>query len=471
MRTAVIVALVFAVGLAFATFVVLRRPAPASPAPVAWLAALSESSTDAIRFSWGEQTDDLRIVADPAAGWKLERSAPAGGLARWPVQAAQVRGGLRLLADLAKLHHSDQAVMRNAQTTLIAFSKGTSDVGSIRIATKGLGGQAPAIIGDTPSRFVFVEEALSRAFLREGVLQWRTPLAFPGMATTAQRIVIENSTAKVELVRSRGAWIVGEPLRTPASEAAMKQLLATLASIPISKFADDADPNDAKIGLASPIASIRVETPLPGAEGASHRRMLVERIDVGGPADVARTAMFVRAGATIEGANGESSPAWGPVVAVVDRSRLDPIAGEPGAYASKAVLRESPADIVRLRVVDPTGERAGYTRTIDGWFGMDNDGKLGAKVEGERSKALLGLIELLCAERASEVRRDQVDAMEVVVTIEPGVTDGPLPAPEFVRCAIQGQARVGLRVKNVLRLYGESDARAIDECVRVLRNR
>lgn len=471
MRTAVIVALVMAVGLAFATLLVMRRPAPASAAPVAWLAGLSESSADAIRFSWGEKADEIRIVSDGAAGWKMERSAPGGGVVRWPVQAAQVRGGLRLLTDLAKLTHSDLAVMRNAQTTMIAFSKGASQVGSLRIATKGLGGQAPAIIDDSPQRFVFVEEALSRAFLREGVLQWRTPLAFPGMATTAQRVVIENPSGKVDLVRARGTWIVYEPIRTPASEVAMRQLLAMLAGMPIAKFADDAEANDATLGLTSPIASIRVETPMAGAEGSTPRRMLVERLEVGGPADVARATMFVRLRATIESTDGEASPAWGPVVAVVDRSRLDQVAGDASAYASKAVLRESAADVVMLRVVDPAGERVAYKRTIDGWFGVDGEGKVGAKVDGERSKALVGLIELMCGERASEVKSDEVDALEVVATIETGVLDGPLPVTEYVRCAIKGKAHVGLRVKHVLRLYGEAEGRVIEESVRALRTK
>jgi hypothetical protein len=468
MKTAVIVSLVLAVGLAFATFFV-RRPPPTPPSvPISWLAALSESSIDEIRFSWGEKADDLRIVRTGPSEWVMERSAVSGGVVRWPVQAAQVRGGLRLLAELANAKHTDQAAMAGVQTTLISFSMEGRPIGSMRLATKGLGGQVSAIIDAAPPRFVFVEEALSRAFLRDGVLQWRTPLALPGVASGANRIVIANPSSRVELVKTQGRWLVYEPIRATTSDPAMKQLIQTLGTLPISRFADDVEILDASLGLQSPIASIQVESPLD--TGAVGRRVRIERLEVGGPADVARTTLFVRASAVIQKDGVQVESAWGPLVVVIDRARLDPIAGDASVYASKAVLRASAADVTSIRVVDPQGGRAAYTRTIDGWFAVDGEGRPGAKLEGERTKAVREFVELLCGERAAEVRADDAERSEVIWTIETGVSDGPLPVVDVVRCMIEEKPRVGLRVKGVLRLYKVDEERQIEAWSRMLRN-
>lgn len=466
MKTAVLISLLLAVGLAFATFFVMRKPPAPVAAPVAWLLGLSESSIDAIRFSWGDKADDLRIVSDGRAGWKMERSAAKGGTVQWPVQSAQVRGGLRLLAELASRVHSDQAVMRNAQTTLIAFSMGGREVGSMRIATKGLGGQAPAIINDATPRFVFVDEALSRAFLREGILQWRAPLALPGMAAGARHISISNPNANVELGKAQGRWLVQKPFQTPAADAAIKQLLTTLANLSLSKFVDDAEGDETKLGFATLLASITVETEQPTSNGA--RPVLVEQIEVGAPADVARTTLFVRVRASIRNSTGESTPAWGPVVGVIERSRLDAIAGEAGVYASKAVLRESAADIMNLRLADAKGEGVAFQRTIDGWFVVDSSGKPGVKVESERAKAVQQLIEILCTERATKVREADVPDVIVMTTVETSVAEGPLPSADVVVCAIKGKASVGVRTKGVLRLYADADERKLEELVRVI---
>lgn len=468
MKTAVIVSLVLAVGLAFATFFVRRPPPTPPPAPIPWLAALSESTIDALRFSWGEKADELRIVRTGPSEWVMERSAAGGGVVRWPVQAAQVRGGLRLLADLANARHTDQAAMAGVQTTLIAFSLEGREIGSMRLATKGLGGQVSAIIDAAPPRFIFVEEALARAFLREGVLQWRTPLALPGVASGANRIVIANPKSKVDLAKAQARWLVYEPIRATTSDPAMKQLLQTLGTLPISRFADDVEMQDASLGLQSPIASIQVESLLES--GAAGRRVRIERLEVGGPADVARSTMFVRASAVIQKDGVQAESVWGPLVVVVDRARLDSIAGDASVYASKAVLRASAADVTSIRVVDPQGARAAYTRTIDGWFAVDGEGRRGAKVEVERTKVVREFAELLCGERAAEVRPDDAEKLEVVWTIETGVQEGPLPVVDVVRCLIQGEPRVGLHVQGVLRLYDVDAERQIETSLRALFN-
>ncbi len=466
MKTAVIISLVLAVGLAFATFFV-RHPSPAPPpAPVPWLAALSESTIDTIRFSWGEKADELRIVRTGPSEWVMERSALDGAVVRWPVQSAQVRGGLRLLTDLANAKHTDQAVMAGVRTTLIAFSLQGREIGSMRLATKGLGGQVSAIIDAAPPRFIFVEEALARAFLRDGVLQWRTPLALPGVASGANRIIIANPKSKVDLVKPQGRWLVYEPIRATTSDPAMKQLLQTLGSLPISRFADDVEMQNDSLGLSSPIASIQVESPLDS--GAAGRRVRIERLEVGGPADVARTTMFVRASASIQSDGVQVDPAWGPLVVVIDRARLDAISGDASVYASKAVLRAAAADVTSIRVVDARGGRAAYLRTIDGWFVADGEGRPGVKVEGERTKVVREFVELLCGERAAEVRPDDAEKFEVVWTIDTRVSEGPLPAVDLVRCLIQGQPRVGLRVKGVLRLYDVDAERQIEAWLRML---
>lgn len=453
MKTAVIVALLVAVGLAFATLVALRRPATTPQPPVAWLADLSEQSVDAVRFSWGEKSGEIRIAGDGRGGWTMEWTGPDGPVT-WPVQSAQVRGAMRLLADLAPMKHSTDALIRETPTTLISFSKGAREVGSLRIATKGLGGQVPAIINDAQPRFVFIEEALSRAFLREGVLQWRTALVMPGIAQGPTSVRISNPVSSVELARAAGRWAVREPWQTPAADGPMKQLLATFATVPVTRFADDASAEDAKLGFGAAGTSLRVESPLLTGD-ASGRERLVERTEIGGPADVARGSLFVRASAAIEREGGESKRIWGPIVLVVDRSRLDAIAGDPSVYASKAVLRASALDVVRVAIANPKGERAAFTRTIDGWFGADADGKPSAKVDGERVKAIQQLVEILCGERATEVRGDV--GLDVAGTVEAGVAEGPLPTVEVVQGDIGGKARIGLRVKGVTRLYAEGE--------------
>jgi len=290
----------------------------------------------------------------------------------------------------------------------------------------------------------------------------------PGVASGANRIVIENPKSKVDLVKAQGRWLVDEPIRATTADPAMKQLLQTLGTLPISRFADDVEMQDASLGLQSPIASIQVESPLDTGAGA--RRVRIERLDVGGPADVARTTMFVRVSAVIQKDGVQVESAWGPLVAVVDRARLDSIAGDVSVYASKAVLRTSAADVTSIRVVDPRGGRAAYRRTIDGWFVADGEGRPNVKVEGERAKAIREFVELLCGERAAEVRPDDAEKFEVVWTIETGVSEGPLPVVDLVRCSIQGKPRVGIHVKGVLRLYDVDAERQIEAWSRALFN-
>lgn len=469
MKTAVILSLLIAVGLAFATFIALRKPAAPVATPVAWLAGLSESSIDSIRFSWGDKADDLRIQSDGAAGWKLERSTAKGGKVQWPVHPAQVRGGLRLLADLASIKHSDLAVMRNTQTTLVSFSKEGRDVGSLRLGNSGLGGQVPAIINDASPRFVFVDEALSRAFRREGILQWRAPVALSNMAGGAARVTISSPTSKVELARAQGRWVVNEPFRTPAADATVKTLLASLGGISISKFVDDAEGDETNLGFATPLASITVHTEQHARDrDGVARPVLVEEIEVGGPADVGRTSLFVRVRAMSTDSKGAAATVWGPIVGVVERSKLDVISGDAATYASKAVLRESALDVVSLRIADAKGKGTAFKRTIDGWFVLDASGQLGAKLGTEHAKAVQQLIEIMCNERATGVRDDKMESTIILSTVEAGVLDGLLPIVDVVVCSEAGKARVGLRTKGVLRLYADIEERTIDEVLRAV---
>ncbi len=433
-RKAAIIVVLVALALAGVALLVTmekKGPSPGARAP-AWVERLSAQDVRAIRVRWRDGRVGEVALSPESRAWIVR----VEGVAPWPAEAQRVRAALRLIEELAArpIHAGGAGEDEGATTVGVVVgeaSDGAPAEHELRIGSGAIAGQAVVSFPGSGVR-VMADDALRRIFEREALAAWRDARVIAREAFEPSRIALEmgvgEAQGRVALQRTRGRWGLATPVAAPADPKAIERLRAQIAGLSLSRVLDGASPGDPALGLDRPTAVATCETDLRALEGDAVRRWrLVERLTVGGNADVTGSGLFVMAEARYIDESGER-PAWGPLIGVADRARLEAIAGSPAEYASRSSLDAPPADVVELalepaRAWDADGPRAGgasrqesrrFRRGIDGWTGEG-----AALSESDRAR-LDSLVSLLGERRADAV------ALSLDRLLAPGVEARPL---------------------------------------------
>lgn len=472
---AVIVSLVVVIAAAVGAFFLLR---PAASAPVResvpWLTSLDASGVRAIAV--GEAGGGLRVESPSGEGghggvWRVVRP---DGLA-WPAQESRVRGAVRLLADLgnAQVGEAPGAGVREVRLELAGTGMISAKIDSAPLA----GRTRVEVTGPQGERALRIGEAgLADVFSATGVAAWMDPaLVRPGVGAL-DRVQLESGARMVVLERGRGRWIVAQPGRVPADDAATRRLEGVLAGLTAARLMPD-EPI-ANAGIERPTGFVRVESVVRSAVqgGEVAERRLVQELRMGSAADAAQKSVFVVVQAFwMDRATGRQTPAWGPMVAVIDRARLDTIVADPAAYFARSAVGVPVADVGGLAIwsdAQALQDDAGVpkevpasahrlARTIDGWR-VRVAGIPDRVLEPAGLEAVAAFVKALCETPAAEVRITPPENIEGYGWVRvDGAAGAPLELVGIGVAEVMGKAALVLRTGNVWRVYPGGVAQAV----------
>jgi len=461
-KPAVIGSLILAIVLAgLAAF--LLRPTP--PAPTASpILAFRPSDVEEIRIVLPGKVERLIRAGE---GWShLVAGEPEESA--WPVSPSNVEGALRLLtAMIGEPIDPGEAPRTGSQAPVIEIDVGSSlGVRTWRLLASpvALGGRR-AITVVSPSgemTHARVEGEIFDALLDTGPLAWREMFALPGVSLDTSRIAMRTQRGLVTLLRSRGQWLMSDPVPAPAHEPAVTDLLQRLAGIRLERFIDEpeADP-EAAYGLDNPEAQVRLEREIRRATagGEVERTIEVRDLTIGDPADLAGELRFARVTRTFRRAAPDATPEVSERIVVIQHASLERIAPQAAVYIDPRTLQRPPEDIGGVEVVTLRSESpeviTSLSRTLDGWQRTIPDSPIILKQE----KRLEAFIREMCAAAADSVVIDPPTGSLIGAVGVEFKTLGAAPiAKVTVGAVVEGQgessvAYIGVRSGKVIRVY------------------
>lgn len=375
------------------------------------LLAFAPSTVRAIEVTpIGESTPQRIERTD--SGWRLTIDSADGSTPSWPVQSAQVRG---LLAVLARATPIAAAAGRDlpigALTLRLDLANGQRL--SLRLADRAVGGRRIAQVGTEAP--VYIDTPIYEALTSPGPLGWRDTSVLRTIGADTSRVTIDRPAARVALARIGARWSMREPVRAPADPEAVADLITALVSLRVTRWIDGPAPE----GAFDAAMILTAERDRRSADDSGQPSVTSEResIALGGPADVGGAERFIRLGD--RGA-----------VGVVEGRDLDAVLRPPQAFLSRVPAPIQPSRIATIRIQREGGaaepiERS-LTRTLDGWRDSANDADA-----AQTAEELIHLLTRRPADRVSlsadESRRDEPDTADrqSLVTII-GFDGGPL---------------------------------------------
>ncbi len=433
LRKAAVVSLVLLVLVSGAALYLLK-PAPAvRPVAGTWLDALESAGVKSLSVRTPEGFEMTAAAQDLPDLW-LMRWTEGGEERAWPVESTRVRALVRLVADLRSL--PDAGAPAGGGAAVLSITLGDGSVRSLRIGGSELGGRTPVTIEGEGGRSVMADGAFSQLFAREGLLAWRAGSAFYVGAGEAARFSVETSVERFAASRNAGRWGLTSPASTPARSDLCASLLSRGAMMSVRPTAGPAP---------EPVYSIlRTETdvraPVPGSGSEVTRRVLVQTLRVGGPADARREHLLGTVSAEWEepGRRG-TTPAWGAQTVLVDRAAFEALPLTFVGLASPVATDTRAPDVMRvsLRRADgvlkdrpapaPLGETherdVTLTRAIDGWRIARGTSAPRAVAEGD-TPALTRMLSLLGEAECASVSLEAPKGATAAATIELGGAGG-----------------------------------------------
>jgi hypothetical protein len=465
-RTAIL-SLIIALVLAVAAWFVLR-PKPVPPPPVkTWLATLDPLRVASMRVTWADKRSVTLEKSVVPGIWVL---MPGAG-ASWPVGTNQVRGAMRLFADLDALPPSEGNPPASGTDITIKFDDGTEH--SLKMAEASLGGKTIVVVHGPPDSIRMGDGRLDKMF-QGRLLAWRQPSALCGSASDSagdpSRIKLQSTGRQVTLGATLGKWGVQAPQAAPADQGVCAELLQKLAALPVQKFIDEGLA-DTATGLNAPTAMVEVDTDFRVAKGADvERRVLLQKVTVGGPADATGAKLYARLEANWKDPSKPGSLVAWSALAVINQSDLAPITAEATAYLSKVSTQKLVADVSGLvmRADDnalqvkpgaaPEASRSvRLARTLDGWRYKPESGE--PKAPSPSGAAQIdALIHLLCEQPADAMGFEAPSGSKAIALIEIQGGDGPAQqvgagVAEVTPAGKPAQGALVLRVGAVFRVY------------------
>jgi hypothetical protein len=383
-RTAVISLIVTLVMAALAWFALKPKPVPPPP-PQTWLKSLDPLEVTAFAVRWSDGKSAAIERSEVPGVWVLRQSG-AGAEPPWPVPGNRVNGAVRLLSELDAIAPSEGQAPAAGTRVTVRTRDGAEH--ALTISEAALGGKAMVVVHGPPDTVRLADAGLAKMF-QDGLRAWRESGVLEASAGDASnpgevsRVRLQTVGRQITLGRTKGKWGVREPVAAPADGAACNQLVEHLGQLPVQRILAE-KLADSATGLSNPTAMVEcdsdfVVTSGDSGGGGTARRVLLQKITVGGPADTTREKLYALVSAVwMDPATRKAEPVWGPALIVVNRSDLNTLRAEPSAYLSK-LSSEVPAADVSAFVLTASGDamtvnpkasesrRVRVVRTLDGW--------------------------------------------------------------------------------------------------------
>ena len=368
-KTAVIVALLVALGLGIAALVTWPRNGKAVEAGP--LLGVEPATTTEVRVDFPDGSSQAVVRGE--GGWRVVLKGIDRQERSWPAAQTQVHAALRIFSSLTPDQPADGSIDKPAGTLTI---KGAGLWQVLKISGQRLGGR---VLVEASGRAAWVDANIADMLITTGLKAWRDPAAFPGLADSASMVTISGqSGGKLTMARVQGKWWLREPFASEADPEVVSRLMARLGAVRITEFLDKAPPSNA--GLDKPIATLQIET---GTLADARRWDLW----IGASADVA--------GRTVYGEVLNRGPGGGAGETVIlQGEQLAAISADPFAYVTRKAVTGEPEDIGHVTLSLLGSEpcrRLEFRRTLDGWESRCGDAEWAraAKADAEGLAAML----------------------------------------------------------------------------------
>jgi len=404
-------------------------------------------------------TPDILERADSAGGeWLLRLGGPAASPIAWPVPGAQADNLLAIMAESRAVALPEKGGELGQTPTEVTIERADGGPITLRLAERTIGGMGLVEIttrGDGPKTVVtraVVDDRLHQLLRDRNVRIWRDRTAMPWARGEVSRVRLESSNKALYLGRLEGRWSLREPVASPADNAAVQQMLATLAGVEVTEFIDDGAPGIAT-GLDKPSARVLVEIDRlenkPGADKPTVET-IHHTLDIGGRADAAGERLF----AVIDGDR----------IVKINASGLAKLSLDPSTYLSPFPTSVTPAS-VGMMVLDrldqqgvPTEDGRILKRSMERWVDHGQmEGVAPKALTDEEVKDIGAALAFLSADSAAgetkpEVRLDAPEGYRAGARISlRSLDDAPLTEVEVGMSTVSALAAV--RTGNVYRVY------------------
>ncbi|RMH29265.1 MAG: DUF4340 domain-containing protein [Planctomycetota bacterium] len=413
-RALVILLVVVAALAALAAALTLSGPGGAAPAGPAPLLDFAPSDADAIEIDRpGSPTLRLQRAE---GGWTLRAPDTGGGERMWPLQGAQVRGLLAVLARAAPAADADpSAIGPPALSLTLELTDGRTR--TLELGADAVGGRRPA--RTDAGRTVYLEAPIFEALTQPGPMGWRDTRVFRAVgADTARLRVAWPDGPALEIARLGDRWSVRAPARAPADSGAVERALSSLAALRVARWLD-ADPPEGAFAHAVAITAQR-DVRRVDRDGRPRVDSASETLLVGAEADVDGLTRFVRLGDT-------------GAVGIAELADLAPALAPAEAFVSRTPAPIDASRVAEIRI----GAARTLTRALEGW----RDAATGADADAD-ADAVLALLVRTPADRVTiGERRGEAGATASVVLI--GFDGGPIAEFEIARAGGGAEVRAG----------------------------
>ncbi len=393
------------------------REQPADTRPV-----LDLGVGDVVELGLTDENGREWSLAREGGEWILAWPVGNGQKRRWPAEAGNVRGAIRLLIEnLERDSEGLELVEPEATLSLRALAGDWR----IEFGPSRVGGQTPVRVtppdGDAIAARIGTQ--VRDVFSGDGLMAWRSTTAIPFLDRGVDRIYLQAGRREsqsgqpepIRLARLNGRWSLVEPIAARADDARCRELLSTLQRWKIVAFHDDLEVTSPAIGLDEPGAIIALERDVPGKPG----ERVLTGVAIGTTAGLENKHVYVALELREVPREGEARVLLGPVVVTVAVEDVNGVVPFPRAYLSGRTLEAGVPDVRRLEVTRRSDSPQTFLRSVTGW----TDGQ-GAVTSASAVEALDDLLSVLTTERAPQIELERPEGLEELAVAEPRDASG-----------------------------------------------
>lgn len=401
---------------------------------------------------------DVLERTDSASGeWLLRLGGTSASSVAWPVPGAQADSLLSMMIEARAAAIPQRTAELGEMPTEVIIERTDGGPISLRFAERTLGGMGLVEIvtrddaGEQTTRAI-IDDRLHQFLRDRNVRTWRDRTAMPWARGDVSRVRLESSNKVLSLGRIEGRWSLREPVASPADQAAVQAMLATLAGAEIAEFIDDGAPGIAT-GIEQPQSKVVMEFDRRDPADTSDRPAVNttrHTLDIGSRADAAGERLF----ALIDGER----------LVKLNAVSLSKLSLDPGAYLAPHPTSVSAAQVgmMVLERLDakgvPTDDGRILKRSLDRWVDLGHDGGEAPKaLPDDEVKDIAAALAFLSGGDAAgavrpETRLDPPEAYRAGARISlRSLDDAPLAEVEVGMSTVSALAAV--RSGNVYRVY------------------
>jgi len=416
-KAAVHVALMIAVSLSVIAYLTLHKP----PLPALTSRLLSDvdpARVDTVAIQPADGRAIMLSVGEEGVEWVLTASTTTDKsfTAPWPAAASRVRAAIRLLCDLKVESPRDDLISPGSKATSVSLT--SSELGSmgtalVQIAESSVAGRTNIV--RTGIGAASAESNFAQAFAMTDLSLWREPLVFSLAPQEWSRLEVSGQGSAIVMSRVGRAWALQKPISASADSTAVEKTIKALSGASMVRFVDKPDPEVVK-SFEKPAAILTTEFERREQVGERvTRRVVVQELRVGSPADVGGTTVLCQATAwSRDLSTNATTNLWGPAVVVVDSAALAGLASDAASYVSRVSLRSPVADIFQVAI----GEWV-YGRVASGWRPVG-----AVTITPDDAKNLQLFLSLVGDERASKVLLKPAEALPTPTRVSFKSSDG-----------------------------------------------